>query len=338
MEAQKFLELIEKIRSNTYVDSELDLGVDEFFEEKFIDRLDDVQAVELAEALKHNTHITKVDLYGNEIGDIGATALASVNTIKELRLVRNQVTSEGLAALGKSNLKSLVVSTSLLEDNLLCEVAVINSFVTNKTLESLDLEGCYFHEYFLNRFVSELITNNVTIKTLILPRDGHIEDEALKFIGNNRTLKELYIGESNLTDKGASYIACNTSIESLTIRASYIRDDGASFLTLSPALKKLEIYSSDITAAGAKVFIHSNLREFTIKGKQEILSYEDARYINLAFRDVRNENGEVVPIKKAKLEHQDTHIPYHTEGASLLGEAQGSYELDSWTSDEGANL
>ncbi len=325
MEAQKFQGLIEKIRSNTYIESRLNLGVDQFFEERFIDRLDDEQAVELAEALKQNTHITKVDLYGNNIGDIGAIALASVLNLEGLNLDLSKVEFKGLAALAKSNLKSLVISFDHMDmdKDPLEELEVTNAFIANKTLINLDLTYGYFSNYFL----SELISKNTTIKVLSLPR--YTDDETLKFIGNNKTLKELHIRENELTNKGAWYIAGNTSLESLKIDESHIGDDGAAFLTMLPTLKKLTIGDSDITAKGAKVFTYSNLKEFVISGKHEILSNEDARHINLTFRDVRDENGEAQYTKKAKIDHQDVQANHNTEeGLSLLGEGDTSYGLD----------
>lgn len=332
MEAQKFLELIEKIRSNTYVESELNLAISEFDEEHFVDRIDDEQAVMLAEALKQNIHISKVNLHGNDIRDVGAVAMASVLTLEELNLDRNRVEFKGLAALAKSNLKTLVISPSITEEDLLGGVEMINAFATNKTLESLDLVGSCFPNRFLNHFLSELIVRNTAIKTLTLPRYEKIEDADLKFIGDNKTLKDLHIGRSNLTDVGAWYIGGNTGIETLKINQSNITDIGAVFLTLPSTLKKLEICDSNITAKGAKVFIYSNLKEFIIGGKYNVLSYEDSNNINLTFRDARDENCEVQFTKKAKVTYQDIHTNYNTEaeGPWLLGEAEENFALDNF--------
>lgn len=320
MQTQKFLELIEKIKSNTFTESKLDLYVEEFYEEGFEDRLDDKQGVILADALKQNTHITEVNLDGNNIGDITAIALASIKTLQSLNLTGNHIEFKGLIALAKSNLKKLAVDF-IVKENPLEALEMTEAFIKNKTLESLDLTCSYLPTHLLG----ELIAKNTTIKTLGLPLGTR--DEGLEFIGNNKTLKELYLRENRLTDKGAAYIGSNTNIEILRIDKSNITDTGAVFLTLLPALKKLSIYDSDITYKGAKVFIYSNLKEFSIHSglKPYVLSCADANYINLAFRDVHDESDEAQLTKKVKVIQQDIDTTCHTEESPLLGEGEESF-------------
>ncbi len=239
---QEFNELLQSIENKTFISNELTIitkNVDrQIIEGQF--SFNDEKAVLLAETLKKNPSITKVNLRFNDIRDTGATALAGVETIEELILFENSIGVIGATALAGSNLKILC-----LEDNNIIYkkesdeeykqfVRMINAFINNKTIIDLNLHGCYIP----SELIAQLIGNNSTIKVLGLV-ECNLTDEALKFIGNNFTLEKLNYSLNNVTNKGTEYISKNTSLKELYLDIHYFADSGIKFLNTHLTLEKL---------------------------------------------------------------------------------------------------
>lgn len=282
---KEFNDLLEQIKSGEFLDNKLTVGGIECGYGDTDQNLHDEQIILLAEALKKSPNITIVNLYGHNIRDEGAIALASVTSIEELDLSANPIGAEGVKALANGNFKKLYLSSNSVnyyEEKHQQFVEMTNALITNKTIIDLNLESSYIP----SEMIAQLIKNNTTIKTLILGIG--IIDEAFKFIGENKTLEGLHVPEE-ITDIGAEYIASNTSLKEIGIAKSKITDIGAKLLSTHPTLKELYICDSDITIEGAKCFLDSNLETLTLRTilKQDVISNEECEYFNYTFEEAK---------------------------------------------------
>lgn len=259
MTEQEFNELLENIKNNKFIGNELTITTRNFEEDVIEGSLDfnDEKAIILAETLKNNPCITKLNLYHNDIGVIGATALASIVSLEFLDLGSNNIYYS--------------------ENQHEHFFNMINAFTDNKTIISLHLSDCYIPD----EMIAQLIKDNTTIKHLTLSR--HLTDKALEFIGENKTLEWLSVSSNEITDKGVEYILKNTSLKELDIIQAQITDVGIELLKTHPTLKTLYIGNSEI-------IINDNTSDLFLENGNGYLEKQDSHYTNLTGN--LHENGE----------------------------------------------
>jgi len=282
MKEQEFNDLIQAIENGTFVGDSITISIDPFDEDRNEERLDDAKTIRLANALKKNPSITKLDLSCNNIEDDGAIALSSIPTLEALTLYGNLIGPIGATALANSKCKILSLQGNPInfretESQQFREM--IQAFVRNTTITNLNLNNCYINDELINI----LIKQNSTIKTLIL--SDFLTDNALINIQNNKKLEYLYLPNSQITDKGAQYLSQNTSLKDLGISDSHITDVGAQILSTHSTLKKLFLNDSDITIRGAQSFIGCNIDKVSFRSnlKQHIMSKEEICTFDLTF-------------------------------------------------------
>lgn len=282
MNEKEFYDLLKQIEVNEYTEEKLSLTVSFFGEDPEALVIDDELVILLAKALKQNHYIKSLDLTGNHIGDKGAIALAGVSTLKGLGLWSNYVNNEGAIALAKSNLISLYLQENFIEkikeDN-----ELINAFIKNQSITDLNL----YNNNISEKFVSQLITNNKTIRILNI-NDNQLTDNILINIKENTILEILNISRNNITDKGIEYICKNYSIKKLILNGTNITDEGIKLLSQHPTIKELSIGSChNLTPEGLQCLIGSNLEEVHVSSDK--ITTQMIFYFQETFEYVKNQ-------------------------------------------------
>lgn len=326
MKNSKFYNLIQQIENRTFIGDKVVIeGAGEWRDARdYIYRLTDSHIHLLVNALKKNPSITSLNLSGNNIKDEGASALATVSTLKELDISYNRITAVGAEALAKTDLQKLSLEANPIvyfrSSNEKYEQfeLIINAFINNKTIIDLNL----YCQYIPDSLIAKLIAENNTIKTLSISRD--LIDIALDGIKENKTLESLYIPENSITDKGIEYICENTSLKKLRIDESQITDVGAKLLSNHQTLEDLHIFDSNITFEGAMnfIFIGNTLNEFYIDSNrnQKILSCKQCEYIRGLFHEAK---------EATKCLYMDIE-PQSSEDCDMTCETLGSNEEESY--------
>jgi len=100
----------------------------------------------LAEALKTNTTVTKVDLSGNEIGDSGVVALVDAlktnTTVTEIKLWKNKIGDSGAVALADALKINTAITSIYLQHNEIGDagaVALADALKTSAVVTKIDL-------------------------------------------------------------------------------------------------------------------------------------------------------------------------------------------------------
>lgn len=277
MKSQGFTELLDKITNNIYTEKKLNISVDSFakcYEGHEEYTLTDAQILLLVEALKKNSNVTELNLSGNRIGDEGAIALASLDSIKILVLSSNNITEKGAIALFASKVSELYLSENKIKiDNF----EAIEPLIQNKNIVRLDLQDIFTGGI----IIGKLIKYNNTIKDLYLGK--YLDDGIFEFIGENKTIEELWIDESHITDLGIKFLANNNSLKTLYIRSSEVTNVGAEILSEHQSLKELSLRESKITFEGTQSFVGSNLNKVTLNS--QIISLKQYEYFEYAFEE-----------------------------------------------------
>lgn len=260
---EEFKRLLKQLKKQTYTSSKLEVITDFFEPAEFVEKISDDETIKLAEALKKNPHITNIHIVNQDVGDIGAAALAKVETITNLDLQCNNIHITGIKALASSKLKLLSLRENMDIFGQLINSDMENDFLTiimlfnkNDTIRELNLQRTFIP----NKFAAELLLSNTAIKTLNLS-DNYLTDEALKYIANNKTIEYLDLSENNITDIGAEYISKNTNLQTLVLSKSKITDKGAYFLSKHSALKELYMLDNNITIQGLKYILANTLKK-----------------------------------------------------------------------------
>ena len=181
-------ELLEDIKQGRFREETLALAL-------LGDEINDEDAISIAEALKDNPYIKKINLRDSNIGDIGVQALATVETLEELDVsndlvgygndkYKNHITAIGAEALAKSNLQELKISGNLIGDE------GIKFLASSKTIIKLEAVVCGI----LSLGAAKLFKVNNTLKELDLSANS-IGDEGVSTLHLNHTLKQLDLEE-----------------------------------------------------------------------------------------------------------------------------------------------
>ena len=324
MKQKEFKQLLQSIKNQTYTNAVLVIDTDPFDQAIERYRLKDKHIISLTEALKQNPYITKLILTGNNIGDIGAIALAELYNLERLDLACNCITAKGAIALAKSNIRILNLESNQIycdEKNYEQHLKMINAFINNRSITDLNLDSSIIP----SELIAQLIKNNTMIESLCL---GHyLTDEALKFVEHNHRLEELCIRRNNLTDLGAEYIAKNTNLKTLHIEHSNIGNVGANLLSNHLSLQNLTLKESDISNEGAKCFFGSNLAKVVIFNgvKHDFMSSKECVDFEANFKYAQEYKQELLQ----KLEVQREYYRQITNGEQYPGINPNMNDLDS---------
>lgn len=256
--------ILEEIKSNKFKSKSLDLKSAQL-------KWNDIYT--LANAFTNNIYITFLDLTSNHIGPEGAKALATITSLKSLKIGNyNRVGDEGAEALAFSNLtsldltgneiglngaKALAKNTTILNLNLgfnNIEDKGAEAFACNTTLSYLNLSGNQITNLAIHAF-----STNTTLKSFAIS-NNHLDNDCVKDIVSIVNLKSLDISYNNIGPKGAEILASSLSIRCLNISNNKIGDDGIRSLSVNPNIYSLTIEYCDISEEGVKALeINTNL-------------------------------------------------------------------------------
>lgn len=228
MKEKEFKELLKQIEDNTYSSNTIEINGTGWEEDtKRPEALTDKEVILLVEAVRKNSNITCISLPSNNIGDEGAFALATL-PLERLGLSNNHITVKGATVLARTNIRALNLAENAIIWNCYKEDAdyynqpfaspeelqgMIDSFISNKTIVTLDLHSCYFSDEH-DELIARLIHRNTTIKILSLDTN-YFSDEALKYIGENESLEVLSLRCNNITRTTINYLRKNQSLKTI---------------------------------------------------------------------------------------------------------------------------
>ena len=220
----------------------------------------------LAEALKTNTTLTKLDLSVNNFGAEGVAALAAAlrtnTTLTKLDLSVNNLGAEGVAALAAA----LRTNTPLTELNLCGNnfgaegvAALAAALQTNTTLTKLNLSVNNLGAEGVAALAAALQTNTTLTKLYLrdnLDADGVAALAAA--LQTNTTLTELYLSHNNLDADGVAALAAalqtNTPLTELNLCGNNFGAEGvaalAAALQTNTTLTKLNLSDNNLDAEG----------------------------------------------------------------------------------------
>lgn len=274
MKSRHFEQIIDEIKKGLFVGESLD----------FLDQIiDDKMVVRLAEALKNSTHIKKICLFNQNIGDEGAKALATVKTIEELDLsnglagydeYENHITSIGVLALANSNLKRLKLNGNSIGND------GAKFLAKNKTIIDLELSDCSISD----EGAAELFNANATIQNLNL-RANKISDNSLKGVYSNNSLISLDLSCCHITDDGMKLIAQNTSINDINLDDTNVTKDGVkTLLEKNNSIKYLSLN-------GCKVSVDKTLQSMMDDDKVALKKMRTSYYTYTKCTHVNQQNS-----------------------------------------------
>ena len=206
----------------------------------FYNKITSEGAKMIAEAIKVNKILKKLDINENSISDDGAAAISDglkYNiSLQELNMSNNKITSEGAKMISEA-------------------------IKVNKILKKLDIHGNSISDDGAAA-ISDSLKCNISLQELnmsyndITSEGANMIAEAIKV---NKILKKLDINENSISDDGAAAISdslkCNISLQELNISRNNITSEGAKMIgeaiKVNKILKKLVIYNNSISDDGA---------------------------------------------------------------------------------------
>lgn len=147
--------------------------------------------------------LTRVDVFGNHIGDKGAIELSKNTNLEVILAGHNDIRDKGANALATlPNLLALDLSHSRISPENLIAIA------NNKSIRYLAL---YYVK--LNDDVAKALAK-MTLKFLGITNNGNISAEGIKALKESETIEELYISDEKRTNNASSPTAhANNSAE-----------------------------------------------------------------------------------------------------------------------------
>ncbi|KAG0374146.1 hypothetical protein BGX24_010795, partial [Mortierella sp. AD032] len=213
-----------------------------------VEKLGKKRLERLAEAVKTNSTLTTLDLYGNSIRAHGAVALSKAlttnSTLATLNLNSNAIGDNGAVALSEALKINSTLTTLHLKFNSIGEkgaVALSEALKSNSTLTTLDL-----HFNFIGKngaaALSEAFKTNSCLTTLDLSGikiENHGAVALSVALKTNSTLATLKLSNNAIKDNGAVALSkalkTNSTLITLDLLLNFIGDNGA--VALSEALK-----------------------------------------------------------------------------------------------------
>ena len=240
--------LLQAIREGKFIDSTLD-----FMHYAMENPLNNEDIDQLCDALKKNKHIKNLVLHHQSIGDQGAKALASLNSLEELDLSNglagyvdyaNHISAEGALELARSGLKKINLSCNSIGDKGLEHLS------TSSKLVELDVSGCSITDVGAAHFFA----TNSTVKRLNLESNFLGDGAAMIALGTNKALEFLNLTACSITSEGATLISDNTNLKELILADNFIQDAGAHALAKNSSIEVLNLMQNQIADDGALAF------------------------------------------------------------------------------------
>ena len=260
----------------------------------------DREATALAEALKKNTTVTKLDICHNRIESAGAKALAEAlkenNSLVELHLDENNIGPNGAkdladVLLSNESLKYIGLASNNIGDKGAIEIA--NALKANNTLEEIFLCG-----------------NNI---------GNNGAKELARAVKNNKSLTTFYFANNKIDVDGAKYLAeafaNNQTLQRVDLACNKIDVDGvcalAKGIMKSKSLNYFAVPEIGMGNIGGKAFL-------------EVL--ENNPSIELEFLDDINEDimSKIYEIERFKKELHDLQIN-NVDSIALSGRGISDY-------------
>jgi len=304
----------------------------------------------LVKTLEKNTHLTKLNLYANQIGDegvvhlvkntrlvalnlaanqiskIGTEALASHKTITSLDLSYNQLKGEDINIIAQSK----VLTRLILKDNLISTEG-ITALSRNTLLKYLDLT-----DNFIDETGAILLAQGKTCTSLILTGNPIGEVGAIALAENN-TFTDLTLCHCRIGAKGAKALAQNTSLKSLNIGYNRIGSEGADAFAKNTTLKKLIATANQISNSGASSFAHNktlvfldiSFNQISDSGVIELSKNPVIQHLNLSHNQI-DFDGTLALANNSTLTHLDLshNLLVGDAGAKELAESKSLTSLD----------
>ena len=213
-------------------------------------RLGAAGARALAGLLERNSRVPvkTIDLSENNIGDLGAVALADATkiqkTVQMITLSENYIGAEGAVALSDAIKINRTLTKIQLSQNNIGDagvVALADAIKINTTVQEIHLSKNYIHDEGAVA-LADAIKINMTVQEIHLSRNyihyaGVVAlADAIKI---NRTLTKIHLSENHLGDAGAVALAdaikINRTVQEIHLSSTIISDDGA--VALADAIK-----------------------------------------------------------------------------------------------------
>eukprot|EP00566_Odontella_aurita_P013855 CAMPEP_0113589364 /NCGR_PEP_ID=MMETSP0015_2-20120614/36046_1 /TAXON_ID=2838 /ORGANISM="Odontella" /LENGTH=438 /DNA_ID=CAMNT_0000495373 /DNA_START=378 /DNA_END=1694 /DNA_ORIENTATION=- /assembly_acc=CAM_ASM_000160 len=204
--------------------------------------LGDSEAVQIAAALRVNTHVVTLNLFIS-IGPVGAAALAKTLsnnfTLTTLNLGGNKIGPVGAAALAKTLSNNFTLTTLNLGSNKIGPngaIALAGMLSNNSTLTKLDLDT---NKIGPNGAIAlaGMLSDNSTLTKINLYRNKIGPNGARALAGmlsDNSTLTEINLNTNNIGPNGARALAGmlsdNSTLTTLYLSSNHFGDAGATVL------------------------------------------------------------------------------------------------------------
>jgi internalin A len=261
-----------------------------------------------AKAIASLTRLTLLDLAGNQIGDKGANAIASLTGLSSLELVANQIGDAGARAIANlSGLTSLGLASNQIGD------AGAKAIASLSTLWMLELDSNVVGD------AGAMAIASLTDLSWLGLNNNEIGDAGTTAIAKLTSLTSLELAGNQIGDAGAAAIAKLSGLTSLDLGSNRIGDSGATAIASLTNLALLDLWNNQIGAAGARAILDAWADPATAEQRQfldlrdnpgvdaflpaEVVRQVDAQALAAAWRRFREAEakGELRPLNEAKV-------------------------------------
>lgn len=186
------------------------------------------------------SHLKKLNINGNLIGDEGIKALANSETIIQLFASGCGISSKGASDLFRvnSSIKKLGLSCNEIGDE------GLNTIALNTTLRALDLSNCSMTER-----SSEFIAQNTSLRKLNLC--GNKLGSSAKFLAKHENLESLNLSNCNIVDEAINALA-KSKVKKLSVSYNKITLQGIRELAKNTTIADLDINDNEVYVNGLK--------------------------------------------------------------------------------------
>eukprot|EP01006_Ploeotia_vitrea_P040674 TRINITY_DN66446_c0_g2_i1.p1 TRINITY_DN66446_c0_g2~~TRINITY_DN66446_c0_g2_i1.p1 ORF type:complete len:1081 (+),score=140.50 TRINITY_DN66446_c0_g2_i1:81-3245(+) len=249
----------------------------------------DKSVKQLARALKTNTHITKLDLSNNNVGDQGAAALASVlkvnRALTSINLTGNAVGDKGALTLAEALKANGSLATLVLDHNSVTDKgadALLEVMGTNHALKTVTFEcnratgvksqqiraACNVNAtpITLKELIPKIQSRDRTTARLNLSHHNY-DDTAIEILCeeliDNTVCRRLNLSFNMITPRGAQALARliskNNTLEKINLAGNKLKDEGATIiahaLMANTCLHILDLQNNEITDTGIEALV-----------------------------------------------------------------------------------
>lgn len=242
----------------------------------------------LLESLGEITRLESLTLRRCNLTDDDLVGLAAAENLRELKLMSTNITGNGLAALSKLPLRSLVLHSS---------EATAETLSCLSEFESLEEISLSTPRLAVNELPDLGKLQKLRSLAILNGQFSANKDEALHFLRNVPTLREVRLSADTVTDSTMHGLGQLSTLERIEISRNGITDQGIDALQGLSQLKTLRIWGAErLTAACLPSLLkHQQLQELSLSGAP--IHHSDARVLDalpqLAERDVGMSRWEI---------------------------------------------